>query len=181
MTKSKKVLIALQKFCDFIAKIESVLITVGAFAIVAVTLTSVLCRYVLYIAVPWADELARYLFLWIAFIGMGYVTYKWNHIDVQLIDTILIKRAKDPDKAIKYVIKLSQILSLCVLLLSIYFYYFHYLKQLYPSISPSLQIPMAVPYSSVLCGLILMVFHCLCVIILPKQAVETQSATDKKA
>jgi len=98
---------------------------------------------------------------------MAYVTSEWNHIDVQLIDTFLNKTS-NPEKALKTVIKVSQVLSLVVLVLST-MYYFKYFTTLYPSVSPAMGIPLKIPYSSPFIGLLLMDFHCIYVLIMPEK------------
>lgn len=157
-----------RKLNNGLMKCESVFIGLGAIALTVLVLIAVLCRYALYIATPWADELSRYVFVWVAFVGAGYVTGKWDHIDVQLIDTIIRQKAKDPQKSINLMIKISKAVSLIVLCIFSVLY-IQYMLRVYPSKSTALRIPMSIPLSSAMVGLILMSIQCLCVLILPEE------------
>ena len=56
------------------------------FAATLVVITAqVLCRYVLNDSLVWTEELARYLFVWITFIGAALAVKEGTHIRVALI------------------------------------------------------------------------------------------------
>lgn len=57
-----------------------------------VTALQVIFRYVLSIPMPWTEELARYLMIWVTFIGAGVVTRRRLHIQMDL----LIDRVTSP-------------------------------------------------------------------------------------
>lgn len=147
-------------------KIESVFMVFGSALLVISVLIAVICRYWLYIATPWADELSRYAFLWFVFISMGYVTQIGGHIDVQLIDAILNKVAKNPQRALKVIIRLSQVMSIAVLVISTILYG-QFMLARYPALSTSLRIPMRIPYMSTFVGLLLMCIHETALLFLP--------------
>ena len=161
-----KMIRLIRKCAGFLMKAESVFSVLGSVVLLAAVLIAVVCRYWLYIATPWADELARYLFLWIAFLGMGYVTQINGHIDVQLVDTIVYKHSKNPEKTMKFVIRVSQVLSLVVLVVSTVLYG-QFMFARYPSVSTALRIPMRIPYLSTFVGLLLMCLHELSLLFLP--------------
>ena len=52
----------------------------------------VVCRYVFNSPLVWSEELARYLFIWITFIGMGYGVLKHLHIDMSIVYTKFPKK-----------------------------------------------------------------------------------------
>jgi len=150
----------------FLMKLESALMVLGSAALVISVLIAVVCRYWLYIATPWADELSRYVFLWIAFISMGYVTQTGGHIDVQLVDAILNKFSGNPEKALGYMIRLAQGISLVVLVVSTVLYG-QFMFARYPALSTALKIPMRIPYLSTFVGLLLMCIHETSLLFLP--------------
>lgn len=155
-----------RRLMGFLMKLESVLMVLGSAALVISVLIAVVCRYWLYIATPWADELSRYAFLWIAFISMGYVTQTDGHIDVQLIDTILNKVSSNPERALGYMIRLAQVISLVVLVVSTVLYG-QFMFARYPALSTALKIPMRIPYLSTFAGLLLMCIHEASLLLLP--------------
>ena len=166
MKKQDKLVASLRFLMGLIMKLEGFIMVLGSAVLVIATLIVVICRYWLYIATPWADELSRYAFLWIGFIGMGYVTQANAHIDVQLVDTLINKYSKNPEKALKNVIRLSQLISLVVLVLSSVIYG-KFMFARYPAISTALKIPMQIPYMSTLAGLVLMSVHELALLFMP--------------
>lgn len=166
MSKKSNFTTYLRKCMSALMKVEGFIMVLGSAVLVVAILIAVVCRYWLYIATPWSDELARYLFLWIAFIGMGYVTQAGDHIDVRLVDTILQSKAKNPEKALKIVIRISQFLTLAVLFISTVLYA-KFMFARYPAVSTALRIPMRIPYLSTLVGLILMDIHEIALLLLP--------------
>lgn len=166
MNKKFNYIPGLQKCMSALMKVEGFIMVLGSAVLVIAILIAVVCRYWLYIPTPWSDELARYIFLWVSFIGMGYVTQHGDHIDVRLVDTIIKSKAKNPEKTLRIIIRISQILTLAVLLISTVLYG-KFMFARYPAISTSLRIPMRIPYLSTLVGLILMDIHETALLLLP--------------
>ena len=54
-------------------------------------------RYAFFIALPWSEELIRYLFIVVSFIGAGVASFDNTHIEINLLTTLLNK-IKDEDK-----------------------------------------------------------------------------------
>lgn len=156
----------LNKLNIILGSVESFLMVIWSAMLVAAILIAIVCRYWLYIATPWTDELARFSFLWLAFIGMAYVTQKEGHIDVRLIDSLLASKSPKKDRLLHIIIKLSQLISLAVLIISAVLYG-KFMFARYPSMSPSLHIPMRIPYLSSFVGLILMSIHQFIILVLP--------------
>ncbi len=66
-----------------------VIIVILFSAMSAVVMLQVFCRYVLNSALLWPEELARYLMIWITFLGSGVAMYKGAHTGVtSIIDRI---------------------------------------------------------------------------------------------
>ncbi|MPM36354.1 hypothetical protein SDC9_82949 [bioreactor metagenome] len=51
----------------------------------------VTCRFILKLSVPWTDELSRYLWISIAYIGAGAAISENTHVEISLIATIVAK------------------------------------------------------------------------------------------
>ena len=54
-------------------------------AIVGVTFTQVLFRYVFQLSLAWSEELARYLFLWLAFLASAYAFKTRSHFALRFL------------------------------------------------------------------------------------------------
>lgn len=67
-------------------KLSIILISV---LMVAVTLTQVVFRYVLTAPLPWSEELARYCFVWIVFLGGAIGLSRGIHLGVDLVVNML--------------------------------------------------------------------------------------------
>ena len=50
---------------------EKIVLTFCTIVLVIAIFIQVVCRYILLISTPWAEELARYLFVWMAYLGGG--------------------------------------------------------------------------------------------------------------
>ena len=66
----------------FINKSVSHCIAIMFSIMTAVIFVQVVCRYVLQDSLSWSDELARYLFIWLTFLGAGVAFYEDTHIKV---------------------------------------------------------------------------------------------------
>jgi TRAP-type C4-dicarboxylate transport system permease small subunit len=65
-------------------------------AMVAVTFAQVVQRYLLSSGITWAEEVARYCFVWIVFLGSAIALHRGMHVGVDLLTDLLpppLKRA----------------------------------------------------------------------------------------
>jgi TRAP-type C4-dicarboxylate transport system permease small subunit len=60
----------------------------------AVVILQVICRYVLKNPLVWTEEVARYLMLWMAFIGSSCVIKKWDNIYVDFFINLLKQKPR---------------------------------------------------------------------------------------
>lgn len=75
----------MNKILKIYQKIEETFLIV-CFAIMGIILTSqIVCRYALNSPIAWAEELARYLQIWITFVGIGYGIKSKSHIALTLL------------------------------------------------------------------------------------------------
>ena len=63
-------------------------------AIVVVILLQVVTRYILSISVPWSEEAARYLLVWLMFIGAAAAAARHQQIRVDMLLTFVSKRVR---------------------------------------------------------------------------------------
>ncbi|HHV64835.1 MAG TPA: TRAP transporter small permease [Peptococcaceae bacterium] len=163
----------LMKLNKLIYTIEKYVLIFVMYALVAVLFINVLFRFVLFIPSAWADELARFTFVWLVFLGASAAMYKWEHIDINLIDTILQKLIKKNEalynKALNAVKKFAVICTISYLgyLIVVYGKYLQKVIELGTQ-SMFLGVGMVVPMSAVYICSALMLFHAVCYLIIPE-------------
>jgi len=59
-----------------------------------VVLAQVFCRYVISASLPWSEELARYLMVWLTFLGAGIALKKGSHMGLDILQPLLPARAQ---------------------------------------------------------------------------------------
>ncbi|MDO7786038.1 TRAP transporter small permease [Desulforamulus aquiferis] len=114
----------------------------------------VFMRYVLEASPSWTEELARYLFIWMVYIGISYGVKKQRHIKVDVIMLILSERAK------KSIIIISNFLFIIFCLVIIQQGTAVAIKLLsFGQTSPALSIPMGYVYLASPIGLSLSIIR----------------------
>jgi len=81
-------------------------------AVIVVVLIGVVARYILHVSLPWSEEVARLLLVWLTFMGAAAATYKRTNIRV---DTIY---ARIPEGRLRFGFEVLSI-SLTILALGI--------------------------------------------------------------
>lgn len=123
-------------------------------AIVLVTFIQVLFRYIFHLSLAWSEELARYLFLWLATLTSAYAFKTKSHFALRFLVDRLGKRLQRWTG------------SLVVFIITVFLLVFiwksvEYTISMAGQVSPSTQMPMAVPYSSAVVGGFLMLYYVL--------------------
>ena len=72
---------------------EIVLSAMMAYFVFATTM-QVIARFVLKIPMPWTEETARYVQIWMTFLGCAYAAKKGTHIRVDILEGALKKNGK---------------------------------------------------------------------------------------
>lgn len=163
----------LMKLNKLIYTIEKFLLAFLMYALVAILFMNVLFRFVFFIPSAWADELARYTFIWLVFMGAAAAMYNWEHIDINLIDTLLKKIIRNNDalytKVLNGVKKFAVIATIgyLIYLLNVYGKYLQRIIKL-GSQSMFLGVGLVVPMSAVYVCSVLMLFHAVCYLIIPE-------------
>lgn len=139
---------------NFLAKIEDAFCAVALLVTSIVLFVNVVLRYVFSASTSWAEELIRYLMIWITFIGGSVCVRKGAHIRMDFLLSMVPKRIGD-------------IITRIVLLISAGFCaaLFVYGCQLVSftieleQTSPAMEIPMWIPYLAIPIGSALMVLR----------------------
>ena len=138
----------------YVAQAAMVMLTI----LVIVVLIAVFFRYVLGDSLPWSEEVARYLCVWVGFIGASVALNRRVHIGVEFFVDRL-------PPAVKRRIKLAAEFVILGLLLFITYFGFELVIFQIPQRSSALLISMAWPYASVPAGTLLMIVQCLTLIL----------------
>ncbi|MGE4354490.1 MAG: TRAP transporter small permease [Oscillospiraceae bacterium] len=169
----------LMKINKLVFNIEKIFLVIIMYGVVAVLFINVLFRFVFFIPSAWADELSRFMFTWLVMLGSATAMYRWEHIDINLIDTIIEKAARGNqaaiDKAIRVVKKFAVICSVAFLIY-LFVVYGQYLKQIAKLGTQSMFLgcSLVVPMSAIYVCSGLMIFHGLCYLIIPESVMQRE-------
>ncbi len=123
-------------------------------AMFLVVVAQVIFRYVLLQPLPWSEELARYLMVWVACLAASEAYIKGHHVGVTMI-----LHAMKP--GIRKMMILFIHLAVAVLMGVIVYQGFVLSFLLHDQLSPALEIPMTWPYMAVPVGACLMLIQAL--------------------
>jgi TRAP-type C4-dicarboxylate transport system permease small subunit len=123
-------------------------------SIVAVTFIQVLFRYIFHLSLAWSEELARYLFLWLAALASAYAFKTKSHIAL----TFLVDRLGGRIRGWADTIVVIIVSSFLVLFI---WKSLEFSISMARQVAPSTKISMAVPYSSAWVGGTLMLYYVL--------------------
>jgi TRAP-type C4-dicarboxylate transport system permease small subunit len=144
-----------------IIKIEETLLGILSFVLLSTIFIQVLCRYVFKVSTPWAEEIARYSFVWLSYTGAGVAVARGAHIEINLIDTLLEHLVKKNIERVKYYLNKVALVGTLIFLLFFAFIYWNFFKRIFffSQYSPATGINMLYPMFGVFGGTILMIYH----------------------
>jgi TRAP-type C4-dicarboxylate transport system permease small subunit len=108
----------------------------------------VFCRYVLQSPLVWSEELARYAFIWMAFIGSAYTARKRGHVSIELFVNLL-------PKTLRTVVELIVGILIIATIVKILPEAIHLTKFMGRTGSSAMNMPMSYVYAAVPIGLTL--------------------------
>lgn len=116
-----------------------------AVGFVALVFCQVICRYLLNSSLTWSEEVCRYLFAELVFLGAGVCVLEKKHASVDIVVNMI------PEKVRKYYqALLDLIVVLCGVCLTVYGYQFA--VGAIGQTSPALQIPYQYIYAGIVIG-----------------------------
>jgi len=121
-------------------------------AIVVLTFVQVLFRYVFHWSLAWTEELARFMFMWMAALASAYAFKLGTHFALRFLVNSLGKQVQ---KILGFVVMLITSLFLILFTWKAAEYTVSMAKQ----VAPSTGLSMAVPYSSAIAGGLLMLYY----------------------
>ena len=125
--------------CVTLLAIMSILIVVQVFF-----------RYVLQNSISWSEELARYMFIWLIYIGISYGVKERKHICVDAVYAFMPKKVKP------YYALIGDILFLFFAVIVVY-YGLNVMNQVNANgqVSPAAHMPMGIVYAASWVGMVL--------------------------
>lgn len=144
----------MKSFCRFIERAEELFCASAILLTTVVLFANVVLRYGFSASTSWAEELIRYLMIWITFIGGGICVRRGAHIRMDFILTVIPPR---------YGVMLSRAAYLLAAAFCA-FLAWHGIRLMSFTIahgqtSPALEVPMWVPYLAMPLGSALMMIH----------------------
>ena len=138
------------KIVSFIDKhLEEVLCAVLLAVMTIVIFLQIVLR-LLGLPLSWTEEIGRYMFIWLIYIGCASAIRKRKHISVELLDLFLKERGK-------FVLDIISNVVFLIFAVILTYYSFSVVQRVSTQLSPAIRMPMSIPYSSVLVGGALMV------------------------
>ncbi|WP_068803196.1 TRAP transporter small permease [Thauera phenolivorans] len=136
--------------------LEEFILVILMFAMTALIAVQIFMRYVMQDSLTWSEELARYLFVWVSYIGVSYAVKRSAHIRVEAATMFLPERVK------RYVILLSHLAFLVFAVMVVKEGYTLSMKIFkFGQTSPALGIPMGYIYLAPTVGFLLTFFRLL--------------------
>ncbi|WP_227935210.1 TRAP transporter small permease [Alkalihalobacillus deserti] len=127
--------------------IESFILIVLSILTVVVVFVQVFMRYILDSSLVWSEELARYAFIWLIYIGVSFGVKKQAHIKVDAF-ALLFKRKG------QLVLGICANLTFLIFAVLLAYYSFEVVANVTRS-SPAMNIPMQWVYAAPMVGLLL--------------------------
>ncbi len=167
------------KLNKFVFFLEKTALVIGMYGLVIVLFINVVFRFVLFIPSAWADELSRFMFTWVVMLGASAAMYRWEHIDINLVDALIPKfTGGNTELAEKLLNGVKKFAVLCSIAYLIYLFvvYGAYLKKIKKlgSMSMFLGCSLLVPMSAIYVCAALMIFHGICYLIIPDHIKEQE-------
>lgn len=137
------------KIYSIVKIIEENLVIILLAIMVSNVAIGVFYRYILNNSLSWTEELARYLMVWFAYIGMAMAFRDESHVNVSFLVNYFPLIYQHIIKIVSYLLVLFFLITLFTQSLSVF-------RIVKIQTSPSVQIPMIYPYLSVTFGALLM-------------------------
>lgn len=121
-------------------------------AMAVIIFANVTLRYTTDASIEWAEEVARYLMIWLTFLGCGPVLRYGGHIAVENLQDALPRRGA---------MVLRSFIALLSLALFVFFIWFgmEYMSRTRFQLTPSTQVPFAYVYAALPVGMAMTVVH----------------------
>ena len=121
-------------------------------ALTVVVVSQVVARYVLETPLSWSEELARFLLMWLSMLSAAYAFKTGAHFALRILVMQLPKAIR---RVVTLLVHVVVVLFFAVLL----YYSVVFVAGVSGHLAPALQVPMELPYASVVVGTALILFE----------------------
>lgn len=129
------------------ANLEAVIVTILLLSMSFLVGLQVVMRYVFHNSLSWSEELARYMFIWLVYVGISYGVKRNRHICIDFVHDIL------PSKGAAVLSMLADLIFFAFALLAVKYGSNIVSRVVFSTqTSPALEIPMWLVYSAVPVG-----------------------------
>jgi len=140
------------KFLNGIEKIVNVTISALLFVAFIIIFAQVIVRYVFHSGYPWMEESARFMIIWMSFLGSAVAIRYRRHMFIDIFETML------PQKGRMVLNVLFDLLMITFFIIMVVLGY-QYTVQNKSNFSAGLNISMAYVYISLIVGMFLMALY----------------------
>lgn len=152
LTAAGKSRIRYQLVKEWFAKTEMAAVVGLLVALYLILLVQVFFRYVMSSPLIWTEEVARFVFVWLVFIGAAVVTTRNEHIAVTFLSDRL------PQPLARFTIRLAALITMTAAAV-VAWSSVGFLEATAQLLSPAVQLPMAWVYAAPTLGFILIALH----------------------
>lgn len=142
------------------SRILYVLLVVLFMTMVGIMMAQVFWRYFLELPLSWSEEIARYLFIVVTYIGAAIAVHEKLHIEINLADYFIDKYVNDGMLAKKINIYIDIVGSSVIFLVTIFFSYFSFNYAMedyrFEQVSTSVGLPLFIVSGTISISLIIM-------------------------
>ena len=86
------------KVNDAFCKVEKTITWIAFAVMLALLLIQVFCRYLFEMPLAWAEEMVRYTYIGVSFLGAAVALRERTHISIDILPSLLENKIKDPAK-----------------------------------------------------------------------------------
>jgi len=144
----------MNKLLKLLSNFEDYFLVILLPCMCALVFYATFCRYFNFFIIPWAEELARYLMIWIMFFGISAAAKRGEHFCVTALTGLLPPPLQKVMGVIRIILMTGFTLFIsrfCILILRN--------QMMMNQISPSLKWPMWTMYSAILIGCVSMLIR----------------------
>lgn len=88
----------ISKINDAFCKVEKTITWIAFAIMLGLLLIQVFCRYLFEMPLAWAEEMVRYTYIAVSFLGAAVALRERTHISIDILPSILENKIKDPAK-----------------------------------------------------------------------------------
>ena len=88
----------ISKINDAFCKVEKTITWIAFAIMLGLLLIQVFCRYLFEMPLAWAEEMVRYTYIAVSFLGAAVALRERTHISIDILPSILENKIKDPEK-----------------------------------------------------------------------------------